>query len=77
MNDEIESELLYLDLVEDYLLSEQSLSHYIRSAWDILEPGVEYLDNWHIDYMCEYLEAVTYGEIKKLITDWQGDYHRV
>jgi predicted phage terminase large subunit-like protein len=44
-----------------------SLREYIRQAWDVLEPATEYLDNWHIDAMSEYLEAVTAGDIKRLL----------
>lgn len=51
----------------DYQQCEQSLSHFIRSAWDVLEPGKEYLHNWHIDLISEYLEAVTLGQITRLI----------
>ena len=43
------------------------LSVYIRQAWHVLEPGTDYVHGWHIDAIAEHLEAVTCGEILRLI----------
>ncbi len=43
------------------------LSRFIKYAWDVLEPGSPFLSNWHIDLICEYLHAVTLGEITRLL----------
>jgi hypothetical protein len=43
-----------------------SLSRYVQEAWHVLKPAEDYLHNWHIDAICEKLEAVTSGEIKRL-----------
>lgn len=51
----------------DRLDSEESLAGYIRCAWPILEPGAPYVHGWHIDAMCEHLEAVTAGQINRLL----------
>ncbi len=32
-----------------------------------MNPGKSFLDNWHLDLFCEYLEAVRCGDIKRLI----------
>jgi len=40
---------------------EESLSEFIRQAWHIVEPGAEYVHNWHVDMICDHLEAITYG----------------
>lgn len=48
-------------------LDDPSLSNYVRFAWGDVEPNEEYMHNWHIDAICEHLEAVTNGEITKLI----------
>ena len=40
---------------------------YVRQAWHVLEPATEYIHGWHVDVICEHLEAVTNGEIKNLI----------
>ena len=44
-----------------------SLRFFVEWAWPILEPGTVFLPNWHIDLICEYLEAVTAGEILRLV----------
>ena len=56
--------------LQDALLkvqAEQSLRRYVEQAWPILEPDVPFLSNWHIDYLAEHLEAVTAGEITRLL----------
>ena len=44
-----------------------SLRVFVEWAWPILEPGAPFQPNWHIDLLCEYLEAVTAGEIRRLV----------
>jgi len=65
----LESEYLALLEAEDYARAEGSFSHFIKSAWHILEPTTPYLHNWHIDAICEHLEAVKLGQIRKLIVN--------
>lgn len=45
----------------------KSLTEFIRKAWEIVEPTKEYKHNWHIDVLAEQLEAVSRGEIKRLL----------
>src|SRR3954470_6034210 len=45
----------------------QSLRSFVEWAWPILEPGTAFQANWHIDLICEYLEAVTAGQIRRLV----------
>src|SRR5689334_9630645 len=47
--------------------AEKSLRSYVEQAWPILEPGVPFLSNWHIDYLVEHLEAVSSGHITRLL----------
>jgi len=47
--------------------AEKSLSEYIKQAWPIIEPGVDYMHNWHIDAISEHLEAVNLGQISRLL----------
>ena len=49
------------------LKCEASLAEFQRRAWAIVEPKTEYVPSWHIDAICEHLEAVTAGEILRLI----------
>jgi predicted phage terminase large subunit-like protein len=39
----------------------------VRQAWSVLEPTQPYVHGWHIDAICEHLEAVTEGEIIRLL----------
>lgn len=36
-------------------------------AWPVLEPATPYQDNWHIHAICEHLNAVTKGQLNRLI----------
>lgn len=62
-----------LRLVEaDWLAIEReackrSLATFIRRAWKVLEPGQPYVHGWHVDAMAEHLEAVTSGQITRLL----------
>lgn len=44
-----------------------SLACFIRLAWPIVEPARQYVHGWHIDAMAEHLEAVTRGQIIRLL----------
>lgn len=45
----------------------QSLRFFVEWAWPLLHPDTVFLPNWHIDLICEYLEAVTAGQILRLV----------
>lgn len=48
--------------------AKRSLFRFFRDfAWPVLQPATEYADNWHIHAICEHLEAVTSGQIKRLL----------
>ena len=51
-----------IDLL-DRVLAERSFADFVRQAWSVLEPKTLFLDNWHIDLLAEYLEAVVDGDI--------------
>jgi hypothetical protein len=53
----------------DRIVLRNDLRLYIREAWQVVEPSTVYLENWHIDLIAEYLEAVTAGQIKRLLID--------
>jgi len=48
-------------------LGENSLWSFVRLCWHVLEPKTKYVDNWHIEKICESLEAVSRGEIQNLL----------
>jgi predicted phage terminase large subunit-like protein len=45
----------------------QKLSGFVREAWRVLEPNQPYVHNWHIDAVCDHLEAITFGRINRLL----------
>ena len=45
----------------------KTLSGFIREAWHVVEPGSDYVHGWHIDAIAQHLEAITYGQITRLI----------
>jgi predicted phage terminase large subunit-like protein len=47
--------------------SAASLRQFIQLSWSILEPGRDFVLGWHIDAVCEHLEAVTSGDITRLL----------
>ena len=47
--------------------SRRSLATFVKEAWHVLEPGQPYIHGWHIDCICEHLEAVTRGEINRVL----------
>lgn len=48
-------------------LAERSLHEFSKQAWEIVEPGRQFCDGWHLAAMAEHLEAMTKGDILKLI----------
>lgn len=54
---------------EEAELCHGSLRGFIPNAWPVIEPGTRFKSNWHIDVICEHLEAVTAGEIRRLIVN--------
>ena len=55
-----------LEQVEAELLC-RSLQRFVVGGWHVLEPATAFVPNWHIDAICEHLEAVTAGEIRRLL----------
>jgi hypothetical protein len=45
----------------------RSLREFVRQAWAVIEPSTPFVPGWHIDAIVEHLEAVTLGQIRKLL----------
>jgi predicted phage terminase large subunit-like protein len=45
----------------------RTLAGFVREAWSVLEPSHPYVHGWHIDAICEHLEAITHGQINRLL----------
>ena len=48
-------------------LMRQRLSSFIQRTFVTVDPGANYLHNWHVDLIAEYLTACTNRDIKRLI----------
>ena len=48
-------------------LCELSLYDFVGEAWKVVEPGTPFIPTWHIQAICDHLEACTRGEIRRLI----------
>ena len=44
-----------------------SLYEFVKQSWHVVEPGIDFVPSWHIEEICEHLEAVTSGEITRLL----------
>lgn len=55
----------YLNVEREYC--KRSLANFAKRAWHILEPGTDLKWGWCLDSICEHLEAVSRGEIKRLL----------
>src|SRR5208282_4603199 len=43
------------------------LIEFVRDFWEVLEPNIQLVEGWCLYAMCEHLEAVAFGEIKRLL----------
>ena len=48
-------------------LCSRSLAEFAKRAWKVLEPAAELKWGWALDAICLHLEAVTHGDIKRLL----------
>lgn len=51
----------------DVELARRELAEFVRQAWCIVEPVRKLEWNWHLDHICQHLEAVTRGDIRRLV----------
>ena len=49
------------------ILAERSLKEFVQQAWHIVEPNTPFVDGWHIDAICDHLEAAANGAIRNLV----------
>jgi predicted phage terminase large subunit-like protein len=42
----------------------KSFAGFVREAWHVLEPQTPLIWGWHLDAMCEHLEAITWGKME-------------
>jgi predicted phage terminase large subunit-like protein len=51
----------------DRALTDKGLKHFVELAWHLVEPGRPFIPGWHIDAICDHLEACYRREIKRLV----------
>lgn len=51
----------------DRAIASRSFAGFVRAGWHVLEPVAPLKWGWSLDAICEHLEAVTAGEILKLL----------
>ena len=49
--------------------AEFSLLEFTKQAWPVLEPGVQFQVGWAVEAIAEHLQAVTEGQIKRLLVN--------
>lgn len=42
----------------------QKFSEFVKMAWKVIEPGTPLKWNWHLDAMCDHLEAISRSKLK-------------
>lgn len=47
--------------------AKRSFARFVKLAWPVLEPASELKWGWSLDAICEHLEAVTRGEVLRLL----------
>lgn len=62
------AELTALENALDAALCEGSLSQFFRAAWPYFDSS-PFRSGWHFEAICEHLEAVTRGEIRRLLVN--------
>ncbi len=64
-----------MKVADDYIIearreiSRRSLADFARLAWPLLEPATPLKWGWALDAICEHLEAVTDGQITRLLAN--------
>lgn len=59
-----------LDLIHKEQLRRRagaSLYEFVKQSWATVEPGIPFIPSWHIEQICEHLEAVSAGDIRRLL----------
>jgi predicted phage terminase large subunit-like protein len=44
-----------------------SLRAFVEGAWHVNDPAAPFLANWHVDAICEHLEAIASGDMRRLV----------
>ena len=53
---------------------ERSFYEFVKEAWPVLEPDTPFDPAWHIEYLCELMEQVAAGKLRRLIVNMPPRY---
>jgi hypothetical protein len=59
--------LTKIELEQQRRAASASLYEFVKQSWHVVEPGVPFVPSWHIEAICEHLEAVSSGDIRRLL----------
>jgi predicted phage terminase large subunit-like protein len=51
----------------DRELAKRCMRDFVEMAWPTVEPAKEYIPSWHVDAVCDHLQAVYEGYINRLV----------
>lgn len=43
------------------------LRKFVAEAWHLVDPTSRFIPNWHVDAICEHLEAIASGDLRRLV----------
>lgn len=55
-------------------LYRDDFAEFVRAAFHVVEPSERFVDGWHIDAVCEHLQACATGQIKRLVINIPPGY---
>ncbi len=55
------------DAAKGLTFPQMAFRDFLKAAWPIIEPANPLQDEWYVDCLCEYLQLVTTGDIRKLL----------
>src|SRR5580765_1867915 len=65
---EIAARLKEVDQEElDRARAERSLIEFTDYVWPVIEPSIPFIRGWAIEAICDHLQAVTEGHIRRLL----------
>jgi predicted phage terminase large subunit-like protein len=53
--------------IDRALVKKCGLKKFIELAWNQIEPGKKFISGWHIEAICDHLEAITMGQLTRLV----------
>jgi predicted phage terminase large subunit-like protein len=65
-----QSPLIYIDKLKKERLrreAQRDLMSFTRQSFEIIEPGQEFRDNWHLHVIADHLMGVTKGDVRNLV----------